>query len=241
MMKGNCISMEKRMDFKCLSASGLKLIAVITMTIDHIGAVLLPQYLFLRMIGRLAFPIYCYMIVNGLFHTKNCGKYILRLFTFALISEVFFDLAFYGEVINKEHQNVFFTLGIGLTVIAVIEKLRIKYGIYSIFVSTADIIILAAGCATAYFLRTDYSFYGVLMIYGFYSFRFNAVVSSVFQIFINCIILRGVQGFAVFSLIPIWLYNGEKGKNAGWVKWLFYVYYPIHLLVIFVFKKILFY
>ena len=239
-MKENTDTVKSEMRFKCLSASDIKLIAVITMTIDHIGAALLPQYLFLRIIGRLAFPVYCYMIVNGLFYTKNCGKYVLRLLMSAFVSEVFFDLAFYGEVINKNHQNVFFTLAIGLGVIALIEKLRLRYGMeYTILVSAADIIIVTAGCFLAYLMKTDYSFYGVLMIYGFYSFRFNAVISCVFQVFIN-MILGGVQIFAILSLVPICMYNGEKGKLEDKAKWLFYVYYPIHLGLIFVIKKTLF-
>ena len=232
--------MEKNLEFKCLSASGIKLIAVITMTIDHIGAALLPQYLFLRIIGRLAFPIYCYMIVNGMFHTKSCIKYIMRIFGFAIISEPFYDLAFRGKIINMEYQNVFFTLAIGLTVISVIEQLKIRFGGYSVFGSMAEIMILASGCVAAYFLKTDYSFYGVLMIYGFYSFRLNAIVSGIFQIFMNCIIIGGVQGFAVFSLLPICMYNGEKGKNSGMIKWLFYLYYPLHLFVIFLLKILFF-
>lgn len=229
---------NKKFSLRCLSAFELKIIAVITMTIDHIGAALLPQYLFLRVIGRVAFPIYCYMIVNGLFHTKNCPKYIFRLFLFAIISDTFFDLTFSNSIFYKGYQNVFFTLAIGLTVIYLVQKVRLKFKGKLFLISTVlEIIIIISGCFLADTLKTDYSFYGVLMIYGFYVLRFNAIFSSVFQIYINVFVLGYVQSYAVAALPIIWLYNGEKGKCADKWKWLFYVYYPFHLFVIYIVKR----
>lgn len=220
---------------KCLTSSGLKLIALGTMTIDHIGAVLLPQYLFLRIIGRIAFPIYCFLLVNGMFYTKDCRKYVGRLMLFALISEVFFDLTFFGTVYAPQHQNVFFTLAIGLIMIYVLEQLREKVKFKIFFLNCAmELVIVVLCCLLACFLQTDYSYFGIIMIYGFYIFRYNGALSCFFQVYMNVMIMGGVQSFAVLSLPIIGLYNGKPGTKK--YKWLFYVYYPAHLLVLFLFK-----
>lgn len=223
---------------KYFTSSGLKLIALCTMTIDHIGAVLLPQYLFLRIIGRIAFPIYCFLLVNGMFHTKDCRKYIGRLMLFALISEVFFDLTFFGTVFAPQHQNVFFTLAIGLIMIYVLEYLKEKGKCRIHIVNCVmELVIVALCCLLAYFLRTDYSYFGIIVIYGFFIFRYNRVLSCFFQIYMNVIIMGGVQSFAVLALPIIGLYNGNPGAKK--YKWLFYVYYPAHLLVLYLLEMIL--
>lgn len=227
---------EKR-SIKCLNSFYLKIIAVITMTIDHIGAVLLSQYIILRVIGRIAFPIYCFLLVNGFLHTRSLKKYIGRLAVFAMISEVFFDRVFFGHFVDMRYQNVFFTLLIGMIMLAWIEWIRrnlnqnmslriISYAIEGV------IVILA--CGAAYFFQTDYSFYGILMIYWFYALRYNQVIMGFFQAYTNLELLGGVQGFACAALIPIYLYNGEKGNTS--YKWWFYIYYPLHLLVIGIIK-----
>ena len=92
-----------------LSQEGLKIIACVTMLIDHIGAVLLPQYFSLRMIGRIAFPIYCFLLVEGAHYTKNPGKYALRLGIGMLLSELPFDLAF-SRGWSWGYQSVMVTL-----------------------------------------------------------------------------------------------------------------------------------
>lgn len=229
--------MEK---FKYLTSFELKLIALITMTFDHIGAVLLPQYGFLRIIGRIAFPIYAFLIVEGLFYTRDIKKYILRLFIFALISELFFDMAFYDCFIYKGHQNVFFTLFIGLITVYFTDLIREKmyeddkkpkylWGILLV-------IIFIIGIVIADLLRTDYAFYGVFMIYCFYMFRFNYLSQIISLGYINGFLMGGTQGYALLAMPFIYLYNQKLGKYK--LKWLFYLYYPIHLLILFFISKL---
>lgn len=232
----SCQEREKVHGIKCLNSFYLKIIAVITMTIDHVGAVLLPQYPILRVIGRIAFPIYCFLLVNGLIYTRNLKKYMGRLALFALISEVFFDKTLFGKFIYLQAQNVFFTLLIGIIMLACIDRVRRnKYAKYRFIVLSGFLegIILVIACMAAYFLYTDYSLFGILIIYGFYALRNHKVRLVFFQTFIN-FLLSPVEIFASIALIPIFLYNGEKGNTA--FKWWFYIYYPLHLLVICIIK-----
>lgn len=222
----------------CIDSLGLKLIAVISMTIDHIGAVLLPQYLFLRVIGRLAFPIYCFMLVEGFKYTKNVWKYLLRLVGFAVVSEVFFDLAFYGSISYSGHQNVYFTLFLGLVLLITVKRIReINLVKNPVIKGTLEFIMVVIISAAALVMRTDYSFAGVLMIYVFYIMSNNKIMMAIMETYINLEMFGGVQGFAAFSLIPIFMYNGEKGKYS--LKWLFYLYYPAHLILLYLTKLIL--
>lgn len=229
--------MEK---IKCLTSFDLKLIALITMTFDHIGAVLLPQYGFLRIIGRIAFPIYAFLIVEGLFYSKDIKKYMFRLFVFALISEMFFDLAFYDSYIYKEHQNVFFTLFIGLITVYFTDIIRKK--MYEdnkkqkYLFGSLLIIIFIAGILIADLLRTDYAFYGVFMIYCFYMFRFNFLSQLISVGYINGFMMGGTQTYALLAMPFIYFYNQKPGKYK--LKWLFYLYYPLHLIIIFLFSKL---
>lgn len=228
---------ERKYGIKCLNSFYLKIIAVITMTTDHIGAVLLPQYLILRAIGRIAFPIYCFLLVNGFLHTGNLKKYIGRLAVFALISEVFFDKVFFGRFIYMKAQNVFFTLLIGIVMLSCIEWLRrnqYKNPGLRVISGVLEGIIVILACMTAYILCTDYSFFGIFMMYGFYSLRYNRIMLGFFQAFINMGMMGDIQSFACTALIPIYLYNGEKGNTD--YKWWFYIYYPLHLLVIGIIK-----
>jgi len=211
--------------FPCISGFWLKIIAIITMTIDHVGAVLFPKDMIFRVIGRMAFPIFCFLIVEGFFHTKDVKKYVIRLGIFALLSEIPFNLLVSGSIFDIKHQNVYFTLLIGLVVIYAINK------------STNQLqssVILVAGMAISMVLMTDYSFYGVLLIYVFYTMyekRAKACITMGAMSFFMGII----QGAAILSALPILMYNGKKGpafaNKKAW-KYMFYVFYPVHMIVI---------
>ena len=105
-----------------LNSYQLKCIAIITMLIDHIGAVLFPENLVLRYIGRISFPIFCFLLAEGFYHTKNVKKYMMRLAVFAVLSEIPYDLAFRNTYIEFTRQNVFFTLLIGVVMMYAIVR-----------------------------------------------------------------------------------------------------------------------
>jgi len=202
----------------------LKLIAVITMLIDHTGSVLFPQYIELRYIGRIAFPIYCFLIVEGAMHTSDIKKYQLRLLLFAFISEIPFDLAHGGAAFDFQSQNVFFTLFLGLFAVSAIERYKRS------FKSSAIVVLI---CLLSILLKTDYSVGGVCFILFFYIFYKNKIAQCISFALTNALVFGGIQNYALFSLIPIYLYNGKRGIN---VKYLFYIFYPAHLMILYIIK-----
>ncbi len=209
----------------CISGFWLKVIAIITMSIDHVGAVLFPEEILFRVIGRIAFPIFCFLIVEGFFHTKDVKKYMIRLGIFALLSEIPFNLLVSGSIFDIKHQNVYFTLLIGLVVIYVINK------------STNQLqssVMLVAGMAISMVFMTDYSFYGVLLIYVFYI-MYEKRAKACITMGIMSFVMSIIQGAATFSALPILMYNGKKGPafaNRKVWKYMFYVFYPVHMIVI---------
>lgn len=211
-----------------LSASTLKWIAVVTMLIDHIAIAVYWQldirqyeiYRLLRYIGRIAFPIYCFLLVEGFFYTRNIRKYIGRCFLFALISEIPFNMAIYGKVWYLQGQNVYFTLTLGLCALVVLDKIK---GI-DFFHMLGQFLCIAVFACIAQVLEVDYHWKGILFIVMFYYCRdFNKWLRD----------LIGALAFAYeltapLAFIPIHLYNGSRGKQN---KYLFYAIYPIHLFV----------
>lgn len=224
-----------------MTNSKLKMIAIVSMLIDHTGAVLLPQFFFLRMIGRLAFPIFAFLLVEGLSHTSNKMKYLIRLGVFALISEIPYDLAFYHETLDFNHQNIFWTLFLGLCLMMIIEKVRSG----SMDQLVQVIISVLAFIGISYIsevLHTDYGVLGIMTIGFFYIYRDRKALalSNVALLHIVYGLLgagfptitnaaNAVQALAALSMLLIVFYNGEKGRS---LKYFFYVFYPAHLLIL---------
>lgn len=211
----------------------LKLIAIITMTIDHVGAVLFPQYYILRVIGRVSFPIFAFLIANGYHYTKDVKKYSLRLLAFGFIAQYPFAKAF-----STTGLNIFFTLFLGLLAMIVFDRIQNKPSKYLIIVALAYL---------ATYLDTDYGWFGVILILLFHVFRdnfkklsisiiaLNLVSSSViayvvFQRYNQFNIRTFVECVSILSLVFIVKYNNEKGRS---MKYLFYIYYPLHLLILY--------
>ena len=227
-----------------LSGSTLKWIALLTMLIDHIGAVLLEcgvlqayslhlptalsyeaSYsvfqadLIIRQIGRISFPIFCFLLVEGFHHTSNRKKYALRLFFFALLSEIPFDLALQGTFLEFGYQNVLFTLLFGFLTLWAMEWAKETHpGLSFVFAGL--------GLLVGYFFHSDYDWKGILLILILHVFYYYPVEKTI----IGCLSLLW-EPTACLAFIPLNLYNHQKGKS-GW-KYFFYLFYPAHLLVLF--------
>ena len=233
---------------KIINNNTLKIIAMILMLLDHLWGTIIPGNQWMTLIGRMAFPIFAFLIVEGFFHTSDLKKYMKRLFIFGLISEIPFNLIYTGSIIFPFHQNVMFTLLLGLLIINEIDKLKntkeIKKKIIPILKIFLFLLISIIGFV-------DYGVTGVLTIVVFYLFRgfklawigqlislillyivFFEGQSVILNIF-NHEYFLPLQSIGVLSLIFIWLYNGEKGKNNKIIKYLFYSFYPVHMLVIY--------
>lgn len=239
------------------SADMLKLTAMITMFIDHIGAGILKNlfirvplsaktndilttiYQILRLIGRISFPLYCFLLVQGFLHTKSRSKYAGNLLLFALLSEYPFDFMFEGTL-DFSSQNVIFTLLIGLLTLWGIEKAGSRISL--------KVLISAAGMFTAAILHTDYSWTGILLILSLYFLRenrfyqctislilfFSAYVfrtagtcGSIWQAVLQQLSSKYTLSFAFWMM---YRYNGRRYFQHG--KYLFYFFYPVHLLLL---------
>lgn len=212
-----------------ISAAILKWIAVVTMIIDHFAVAVYPQfasyeysvYYIMRKIGRIAFPIYCFLLVEGFFHTKNVAKYLRNCILFAILSEIPFDMAIFGKVFYPKGQNVYFTLCIGLATLMILNKLRERQAPQFMLLQA---LIVALAASAGQFLEVDYHWKGVLFIVMFYYMRNmqewirNLVGICAFA----------YEGTAPLAFLPIHFYNGMRGRQ---IKYLFYAIYPIHLLI----------
>lgn len=226
-----------------MTGSKLKIIAIITMLIDHVGFGIvwrLPSiesssiiYVAMRLIGRLAFPIFIFLLIEGFGHTRSKLKYALRMLMFCFISEIPFDLAFWGSILEIQHQNVYFTLFIGLLVIWGMDEVQKQFLVDEdsskklVYLYDALIVIAGGGVATS--LCTDYSYIGILAIVVMYLFRKNRVL----QALLGCMVLTVLNPteFTCFAIVPlIAMYNGKRGIG---LKYLFYIFYPAHLFIIY--------
>lgn len=298
-----------------ISGSTVKIVAVVTMLIDHAAAVILARYLIgganeaafagtlqlwraenarwyeiydiMRSIGRLGFPIFCFLLVEGYQRTKDVRKYALRLGLFALISEVPFDLAICGRTFHPGYQNVYFTLLLGLlalcaygyfgkqdrnlpallraglmvtgvvlpmayvalearesgqaeipygtcltvgaAIVAGLAVYGILRGLRGVQTACADLTALAICMTAAMYLETDYSAMGVLTITAMYLFRRWRALAMLAGCAVLCAMSLG-EIPALFTVIPVALYNGKRGLR---MKYFFYGFYPVHLLLLY--------
>lgn len=213
--------MNQRWNIQCLDSFQLKCIAIVSMALDHTGAVLYPSQIWLRCLGRIAFPIFCFLIVEGFFHTHDVRRYMGRLGVFALISEIPYDLAFRGVPLEYAHQNVFFTLLIGIGMMILLERNR-EWPVKAV------ILLLAMWLAVL--IRSDYNFRGVLLIFVFYIFHESRWLAVTAGGFWNFLYQGVIQKYGVLSVLPLALYNGERGRK---MKYFFYIFYPAHLLLLY--------
>ncbi len=204
-----------------LSSFELKCIAIVSMTIDHIGMIFFPEITALRAVGRLAYPIFCFVLVEGFYHTHDIWRYLGRLGVFALISEIPFDLARSGTWMDPGHQNVFFTLFLGF---AMLCGLRTYGGLLQ------QILVIGIAVSFAALFSTDYGAMGILLILVYFLLREYKWPDLALGAAWNFCFSSHIQYFGVFAALPLALYNGKKGPG---LKWAFYIFYPAHLLLLY--------
>ena len=232
-----------------LSAAALHIIAMTLMLMDHLWATLLPAQEWLTCAGRLAFPIFAFMAVEGYFHTRSFKKYALRMLLFAVLSEVPFDLMYGGTWFYPVHQNVIWTLLLGLLGIHLMETVRKKQKIWLTLL--VSVLVVAAGGLLGTLCMVDYYGVGVLTVFLFYFFRgrkwWCLLGQAAALYWVNVELLGGLmypvqllgmdlelcqQGLALLALIPIWLYRGRQGYHSKPFQYACYGFYPVHMLVL---------
>lgn len=220
---------------KQFSGADLKRIALVSMTLDHFGAIVLEPFLdtgfsfvlfnktlyiisllywLCRLVGRIAFPLYGFSLVQGFIHTSNRWKYGLRLFIFALISQPFFSLALNDAWFSLKNLNIFFTLALALVTLAGFESFKnqsivLRFG------------LVLASAALAELSGMDWGWLGISIIFGIYYFRLQPIYAL-----LVVIVFGAMQITAPLSALFIERYNGQKGKVN---KYFHYIYYPLHL------------
>lgn len=238
-----------------LSGSWLKVIAMVSMLIDHVASQLLRYdpafseplitmghhsitwYYLLRCVGRLAFPIFCFLLVEGFLHTHDRWKYGRNLFVFALLSEIPFNLTHGGHVYGWS-QNVFFTLFLGFLALCVVKRWEEErqtapsqstlYAEHNRRMALRLLSFIVAGIL----LHCDYGNCGISFILLLYVLRRNEIL----RIAIGCCFL-GMRWIAGLAFIPMAFYNGRRGFIQGpFGKYLFYLFYPLHLLALYFIK-----
>lgn len=240
---------------KGLNGNQLKLIAVVTMLLDHIGHLLIGGgmlgngidaaamdpiwvmvYMVLRNIGRVAFPIYAFLLVEGFLHTRDWKRYAMRLGIFAVLSEVPFDLFSSGSLADWNSQNVFFTLLLGLLMLKAMAAVQSRFAGQSGMLLQMAVIL--AFCMVAWVARTDYYYIGIFLIALCAFFRENmrkvCLLGFVWMAMHSPLLLPGY----VAAFLILYRYNGQRGLFGG--KYFFYLFYPVHLLILYLIYRIIF-
>ncbi len=232
-----------------LSSAALHILAMALMLCDHLWGTIVPGNQWLNSIGRLAFPIFAFLIVEGYMHTKNLRAYVLRLLLCALLSEIPFNLMLSDRLFNPVHQNVLWTFLLGLGCIHLNELARTQKKTWLSVLTAAGTML--GGILAGYLTMVDYYGAGVATVLVFYYFRgrrwWQLAAQAASLYYLNAEVLGGLyfetelfgipfqivqQSLAVLALIPLWLYRGRQGYHAKWFRWLCYLFYPLHMLAL---------
>ncbi len=232
-----------------ISAAVLHILAMVLMLMDHLWATLLPAQDWLTCAGRVAFPIFAFMSVEGYFHTHNFKKYAQRMLLFAVLSEIPFDLMYGGTWFYPVHQNVIWSLLMGLLGIHLMETVRKKQKPWVYVLVSAGVV--AAGGILGTLCMVDYYGVGVLTVFIFYFFRGRkwwCLLGQLLALYwVNVQMLGGLmypiqlfgmefelcqQGLALLALLPIWLYRGRQGYHSKPFQYACYAFYPVHMLIL---------
>lgn len=232
-----------------LTAAVLHIIAMTLMLMDHLWATLLPAREWLTCAGRVAFPIFAFMAVEGYFHTRSFKKYILRMLLFAVLSEIPFDLMYGGTWFYPVHRNVLWTFLLSLLGVWLMEQVRKKGKTWMYLL--VCVLVVPAGLVLGTLCMVDYYGVGVLTVFVFYFLHgrkwwcFLGQLAALY--WLNVELLGGLmypvqlfgmefelcqQGLALLALIPIWLYRGRQGYHSKPFQYLCYAFYPVHMLLL---------
>lgn len=239
-----------------ITSTALHILAMALMLCDHLWGTVVPGNDWLTCIGRLAFPIFAFMLVEGYFHTRNLKKYVLRLLIFALLSELPFNLAIGSRWFYPIHQNVLWSFLLSIGLIHLNEKARSKGKLWLQLLTALTTTMF--GALLGLITMLDYYHAGVLTVLVFYFFRQRKWWSFLGQLiclwYINVEMLGGLgyelqlwghnfflpqQGFALLALLPIWLYRGKQGFHNKFLQYTYYAFYPVHLLILGILKMLL--
>ncbi len=212
-----------------LNATHLRVLALTLMLLDHMWVTVFPGNAWMNYMGRLAFPIFAFQAAEGYHHTHDFKGYCKRLGIFALVSEIPFNLMISGSPIFLPHQNVMLTLLLGLLVCRALDQQ--KWWEFAL--------LWLAGVVTF----PDYGAMGLATVLMFHVFREQKPLQLLMLVVINWFGFEGkplligafavpVQAFAILAIIPIWLYNGEKGRGGKWLQYGSYLFYPLHMLIL---------
>ena len=210
-----------------LTSNQLKLLAMLTMTLDHIGVQLFPGVLWLRIIGRLAFPIYAYMIAEGCAHTRNRRKYLLQMAGLALLCQLVYFFA-----MGSLFQCILVTFTLSILLIYACDtgsRPLTALALLGVAFVTVALPRLLPGTDFA----IDYGFFGVLVPVAVYlgKTRREKLLFTAGALAALAWSVGGIQWYSLAALFPLALYGGQRGKRR--MKWLFYLYYPLHLAAIY--------
>lgn len=218
-----------------LDGTTLKLIAILSMFFDHVGDLFFPAAHWMRAVGRISMPIFAFCIAEGYIHTHDRKRYLCRLGIFALISELPFDLAFSGGF-ELSHQNIMLTFFLAVLALMLYDRIcgetpsnrRIGLGLAAVLAVSILATVLGA----------DYTLFGIIGVFLFYVPRRQPCWKRQLggMAFLGLTRTVGYYAATGLALIPLLMYSGKKGKG---LRWLFYAFYPGHLLVLWALKQIL--
>ena len=232
---------------KYLNGTTLKALAMFLMFLDHACWTIAFDHQWMTCMGRLAFPLFAFLVAEGYRHTGNFKRYLKRMFLFALISEIPFNLMTGGALINPFHQNVMFTFCLALLLLRMVDKAWERSWCQGIFVA------VFGGClgyGLGFLAFVDYYGYGIITVLIFWlgrKVRYGRLLELAALAYINVELIGGMsyvltlwgreiwipqQAFALLALIPIWLYNGQRGPGGKKWQYFGYAFYPAHILIL---------
>ena len=232
-----------------LSAASLHILAMATMVLDHLWATVVPGNTWMTLVGRLTFPIFAFLIAEGLTHTRDAKAYRRRMLVAAILSEIPFNLMCASSPIYPFHQNVLWTFLIAMYMIAMTERAKERgSGLWAAAVGIAAVIL---GMLLGTVAMVDYFGAGVAMVMLFYFARgrrwYHFALQAAGMYYLNVEMLKGLyypvtlfghefefyqQSLALLALIPIWLYRGRQGHHSKVFRFVCYAFYPVHMLIL---------